>query len=310
MYPVALENLKDLQVFVQAVESKNLAAAARTLGLAPSIVSRRLARLERSLGVRLLQRTTRSLSITDEGRAFYRRCRNILSELDAAETEVAPSQSEVIGTVRVVVPSSTVVHGIMQALHTLLEAHPHLTLQIRLSDRPADLQSGGWDVAVHVGTLPDSTHISRRLCRISPCLAATPEYLARHGIPKTPADLANHRCVRFGPDRNQDFWSVVDADGMTDRVPIGGQIICEDRVASSAAVRAGLGIAAIPQSVLRRAEADGTLSEVLPGSRAEAVTLYALIPSGRHRVPRIRVVVAWLATFMQDLFEDKPSGGK
>ena len=168
-----------------------------------------------------------------------------------------------------------------------------------------------WGIAI--ASMPAARHrsiVDQRSSGLEACLAATPDYLARHGIPKTPADLANHRCIRFGPDRNQDFWSVVDPDGMTDRVPIGGQIICEDRVASSAAVRAGLGIAAIPQSILRQAEADGTLSEVLPGSRAEAVTLYALIPSGRHRVPRIRVVVDWLATFMQDLFEDNPSSGE
>ena len=297
-------------MFVQAVDSKNLAAAARMLGLAPSIVSRRLARLERSLGVRLLQRTTRSLSVTDEGQSFYRRCRNVLSELEAAEAEVEPTQSQVVGTVRAVLPSSMVVHGIMESLNTLLEAHPRLTMQIRLSDRPADLHSGGWDVATHVGTPPGSTYISRRLCRLSPYLAATPQYLARHGIPKTPADLANHRCVRFGPDRNNDYWSIVDAEGMTHRVPIGGQVICEDIVACYSAMRAGLGIAAIPQLTLQRAKAEGTLVEVLPGSQTGAVTLYALIPTGRHRVPRIRVFVEWLATFMQTLFGDEPSSGK
>ena len=297
-------------MFVQAVDSKNLAAAARMLGLAPSIVSRRLARLERALGVRLLQRTTRSLSVTDEGRAFYRRCRNVLSELEAAEVEVEPTQSQVVGTVRALLPSSMVVHGIMEALDTLLEAHPRLTIQIRLSDRPADLHAGGWDVATHVGTPPDSTYISRRLCRLSPYLAATPAYLARHGIPKTPADLANYRCVRFGPDRNNDYWSIVDAEGMTHQVSIGGQIICEDIVACYSAMRAGLGIAAIPQLTLQRAKAEGTLVEVLPGSHTGEVTLYALMPAGRHLVPRTRVFVEWLATFMQNLFGDEPSSRK
>ena len=294
-------------MFVQAVESRNLAAAGRTLGLAPSIVSRRLARLERSLGVRLLQRTTRSLSVTDEGRAFYRRCRTILSELETAEAELEPTHSRVAGRVRAVLPTSSVVHGLMEALDGLLNDYPRLSVQIRLSDHSADLISGGWDVATHVGAPTDSTHISRRLCRLSPRLAATPEYLARHGTPETPVDLANHRCIRFGTDPKQDYWSVVDAEGMTHRVPIGGQVIGEDFVSVYSAMRAGLGIGPIPRGSLLRAEAEGALVEVLRGCHIKEQTLYALIPSGQHRLPRIRVFVDWLAQFMQNLFLDDPS---
>ena len=303
-----IEHIEDLQVFVQAVESGTLAAAGRILGLAPSLVSRRLARLERSLGVRLLQRTTRSLSVTDEGRAFYQRCRKVLSELEAAEAEVEPTQSRVTGTVRAVLPTSSPFHGIMQNLKSLLDECPQLVVQVRLSDQPADLASGGWDVATHVGSPADSTHVSRRICRLEPCFAATPDYVERHGTPENPLDLANHHCIRFGADRKQDYWSVVDAEGMTHRVPIGGQVICEDLVSVHLAIRAGLGIAAVPRGSLRRAEADGVLKEVLPGSHIKGQTLYALVPAGRHRLPRIRVFVDWLTTFYQELFGDtRPS---
>lgn len=294
-------------MFVQAVDSGTLVAAGRLLGLAPAVVSRRLARLERSLGVRLLQRTTRSLSVTEEGMAFYRRCRNVLTELETAEAEMEPTQSQVAGTVRALLPSSTVAYGLMASLDGLLQAHPRLSVQIRLSDQPADLASGGWDVATHVGPPADSTHVSRRLCRLSPRLAATPGYLALHGNPKTPLDLANHRCIRFGTDRKQDYWSVVDAEGITHRIPIAGQVILEDLVSLHSAVRAGLGIGAMAAAGLRRAEAEGTLVEVLPGSHVASRNLYALIPSGRHRLPRIRVFVDWLATFMQAVFLDEPA---
>lgn len=303
---MSVNHVKDLHVFVQAVDSGTLAAAGRTLGLAPSIVSRCLARLERTLGVRLLQRTTRSLSVTEEGRAFYRRSRRILSELEAAESEVAPTPSKVSGTVRALLPSSAVVHGLMESLDGLLQAYPRLSVQIRLSDQPADLSAGGWDVATHVGTPADSTHVSRRLCRLSPGLAATPGYLARHGVPETPIELANHRCLRFGTDRNQDYWSIVDAEGMSHRVPVGGQVICEDLVSVYSAVRAGLGIGAMAQASLRRAEAEGALVEVLPGSHLAGRSLYALVPAGRHHLPRIRVFVDWLAAFMQALFQGSP----
>ena len=305
-----VEHIEDLQVFVQAVESGTLAAAGRILGLAPSLVSRRLARLERSLGVRLLQRTTRSLSVTDEGRAFYRRCRNILAELETAEAEVEPPQSKVSGTVRAVLPTSATIPGIMPSLRGLLEEYPRLSVQVRLSDQPADLASGGWDVATHVGTPADSTHVSRRICRLEPCFAATPDYLERHRAPKSPLDLANHRCIRFGADRKQDYLSVVDPTGLTHRVPIGGQVICEDLVSIHLAMRAGLGIGAIPRGSLKRAEAEGALVEVLPGSHIKGQTLYVLMPAGRHRLPRIRVFVDWLTVFYQDLFADEPPTGK
>lgn len=308
---MSIEHIDDLRVFVQAVESGTLAAAGRILGLAPSIVSRRLARLERALSVRLLQRTTRSLSVTDEGRAFYGRCRNILSELDAAQADLEPTADQVAGTVRAVLSSSVVVHGLLDSLDGLLRAHPRLTVQLRLSDKPADLQSGGWDVALHVGQPQDSTHVSRRLCQVTPTIAASPAYVARHGVPKTPMDLTQHECLRFGTsDRTQYHWPVVDPEGMTHRVPVGGQLISEDLVTLYAALRAGLGIGVMPQSRLKRGVADGTLVEVLPGCRLEQVGLFALMPAGRHRLPRIRVFVDWLAEFMQTLFLDSaaPTG--
>ena len=294
-------------MFVQAVESGTLVAAGRILGLAPSIVSRRLARLERALGVRLLQRTTRSLSVTDEGRTFYGRCRTILSELEAAQVDVAPSQDETAGTVRAVLPSNTVVHGLMDSLHGLLQAHPRLTVHVQLSDRGTDLQSGGWDVAAHVGAPPDSTHVSRRLCKITPVMAATPAYLARHGTLKTPIDLASHRCLRFGAtERTQYHWPVVDAAGVTHRIPVGGPVISEDLVTLYSALRAGMGIGVLPQSRLRQYEAEGALEQVLPGCHLEQVWMYALVPAGRHRLPRIRIFVDWLAEYMQSLFPDEP----
>lgn len=307
---MSVEHIEDLKVFAQAVESGTLAAAGRTLGLAPSIVSRRLARLERALGVRLLQRTTRSLSVTDEGQAFYRRCRRILFELEAAEDEVQPPQDGISGTVRAVVPSSSVMHGFMESLSDLLHAHPQLTIQVRLSDQVDSLSGGSWDVAVWVGNLPDSTHIGRRLCQISPVFAATPDYLALHGTPETAVDLVNHQCLRFGSDRTEHVWPIVDPQGTTHRVPIGGQVVSEDLVASYAALHAGLGIGALPHRRLREAESNGALKRVLPGCHLEPVTLHALMPEGRHRLPRIQVFVDWLAEFMQTLFLDQPPNRK
>ena len=140
-----------------------------------------------------------------------------------------------------------------------------------------------------------------------PSLAATPEYLARRGTPETPVDLANHSCLRYGSDRKQDYWSIVDERGMTHRVPIGGQMIGDDLVSVYSAMRASLGIGAIPRGSLKRAQAEGTLVEVLPGCHIKGETLYALIPAGRNRLPRNRVFVDWLTEYMRNLFQDRPS---
>ena len=134
---------------------------------------------------------------------------------------------------------------------------------------------------------------------------ATSDYLACNGIPETPLDLTNHQCIRFGADRSRDFWSVIDAQNETRRIPINGQIICEDIVTLYAAMQAGLGIGMLPKAALRRAKEDGSLVEVLADCKIEGQTLYALIPSGRHLLPPIRVFVDWLAGFMQNLELDE-----
>ena len=301
---MTIEHISDLQVYAQVVDSGSLAAAGRVLGLSPPLVSRRLARLERSLGVRLLTRTTRSLHVTDEGRAFYVRCQKILAELALAESELQPFSSEVSGIVRVVLPTSMLAYGIMDALKDLLEAHPLLTVQVRLSDQPVDLLAGGWDVATHIGAPEDSSHIGKLLGTITPRLAATAEYLAQHGIPEVPADLSKHQCIRVASDRTQEHWPIIDIEGATQRVPIGGQLICNDVISLYTAMCSGLGIGLLPKAALRRAEEEGELTEVLPGCRVEGNTLFALIPAGRNKLPRVCVVADWLAKFMQSLDGD------
>lgn len=296
-----IDHLEDLRVFAQVVDSGTLAAAGRVLGLSPTLVSRKLARLENTLGVRLLERTTRSLSVTDEGRGFYARCRRVLTEIEIAEDELRPASRKVSGIVRVVLPTSMLAYGIMDAVKELLAQYPQLKLQVRLSDQSADLIGGGWDVATHIGLPKDSSHIGKRLGEIVPRLAATPEYLARAGIPESPSDLAKHECIRFSTGLTQDHWPIIDGTGETHRVPIGGSLICHDIITLYSAVCSGIGIGLLPNAALRKAKEDGILTDVLPSCQIEGNTLYALMPTGRQGLPRIRVVAAWLADFVSTL---------
>lgn len=291
---MALESIEALRVFVQVVDSGSLSAAGRVLGLAPTLVSRRIARLESELDVRLLQRTTRSLHVTDEGRAFYRRCRRILEELEVATEEVRPAVGKVHGRVRASLPTVLSSLGIMEAATELLERHRGLSLQLSFSDQPVDVVAGGWDVALHVGVPPDSTHLARRLTHLSPVLAATPEYLSRAGIPQRPEDLSEHECLRFISDRPQDTWTLVDAAGEERVVPVHGRFESDNSAALGDAMFAGLGIGIRPGAEVERAVEEGTLVRVLPRWQMVGFPLYLLIPAGRSGIPRIRLFADWL----------------
>ncbi len=298
---MALDSIEALRVFVQVVDSGQLGAAGRILGLASTLVSRRIARLEEELGVQLLVRTTRSLRVTDEGEEFYRRCRRILAEVEDASEAVRPVVGEVRGTVRARLPTVAASPRLHASLRELLEANPRLNVQLSFSDQPVDLVAGGWDVAVLAGSPPDSTHIARRVARVRPCLAATPEYLARAGIPQRPEDLAAHECLRFISDRPQDTWTLTDQEGMEKEVPVHGRLESDNSAALRDAMLAGVGIGLVSTVEVAAAKDDGSLVHVLPDWTMAPFTLYSLTPAGRTGIPRIRRFTDWVSAYLTTL---------
>ncbi len=298
---MSLESIEALRVFAQVVESGGFSAAGRVVDLSPTLVSRRIARLEDELGVRLFQRTTRRMHITDEGRRFYARCLRVLDELDAAAEELRPDPTKVKGTVRAVLPTVVASMGVMDGIRDLLDAHPELDLQLSFSDHPVDLIGGGWDVAAHIGAPPVSSHAARHLVDVTPWLVATPEYLARAGIPETPEELADHDCLLFVDERPARAWTLVGPDGVRRDFPVGGRLAIDNSAALGNAAYAGLGIGVRAPGEVLRAEARGLLVRVLPGWHMAALPLYSLVPAGRRKVPRIRAFVAFLAREMKGL---------
>ncbi len=294
-----LESIEALRVFTQVVDSGGLSAAGRVLGLSPPLVTRRIARLEADLGVRLLRRTTRSVSVTDEGAAFYRRCRRVLLELEAAEQEALPDPEQVRGRVRAILPTILACAPVMERIRELLDEQPGLSLQLSFSDQPVDLTAGGWDIAIHVGIPPDSSHVQRRLGVVHAQLAATPEYLAAHGIPQTPEDLSAHECLRWISDRPQDTWALVDPEGREVVVPVQGRFESDSSAALGEALYGGLGIGFRPRSEVERGVEDGRLAWVLPGYHTLAGTLVALMTAGSHRLPRVRLVADRLGAWVE-----------
>jgi DNA-binding transcriptional LysR family regulator len=300
MVLVPVERIEDLRTFGNVVDAGSLSSAARAMRLSTNAVSRRVMRLEQDLGVRLLHRTTRHLALTDEGRLFYERCRRVLAELDAAEQELRPAGDPIQGTVRVVLPPATVKPGFLEQLRELLDDHPRLGVQIEIANAGLEHLAHGVDLVLHVGPVPETTLVARRIATVAWLLAASPGYLERHGRPRRPADLARHRCLRFLGDRSQTEWRLLDRNGREVTAKVGGTFESDDSRVLADATYAGLGVGIRPRPEVEAAVATGRLEHVLPGYVFDRIVLHALLPAGRIRLPRVAALVELLRASLGD----------
>lgn len=297
-----LSNLGDIRVFAQVVGSNGLSAAARVLGIPANTVSRTLSRLETELGVRLLQRTTRTLSLTEEGRAFHERALQVLASVEEAESVVQRRSSGLSGRVRLAVRTTTVQFDLVPDLTKLLEHHPTLRVQLIVTDDEVDLISAGLDLVLRVGALPDSVLASRHLGDVTFVLAAAPAYVKRRGSPRVPQDLASHECVRALGARPQTTWNLEGSGKRSVDALVGGRFECNDVRAQAAAIYAGFGIGLRPAGEVRRAARDGTLVRVLPNWQLAPVSVRVVLPPrgiGSARPAATREVIALLTKVIE-----------
>ena len=284
--------LEGIAAFVAAAEAGSFTRAGERLGLTRSAVGKSIARLEARLGTRLFNRTTRSLSLTDEGARFHESCLRALAELEDAEAELAERAGEPSGRVRIVLP---VLFGRQWVLPLLLELtarHPRLAFDIGFSNRMSDLTSEGIDIGVRIGEPGDAAGlVARRLGTQTTRLCASPAYLARAGTPATIADLGGHACVlerrRGGPPR----WQLTDGAGRAHQVAVAGRLMLDRSDAAADAVTAGHGIGCLPSWLVAPAIRAGTLAAVLPDVTSDALPIHALWPAQRPLPLRLRVVV-------------------
>ena len=286
---MTLESLSDVRVFVQVVDSVGLSAASRVLGVPPNTISRTVARLEQSVGVRLLTRTTRTMSLTDEGRVFYEQALGLLDAAARAEEAVAGSGAGLSGVVRVAVRTTTVQFAFVADLLELLELHPALRVQLLVTDDEVDLVAGGLDLALRVGDQADSTLRSRSLGNVTFVMAATPSYLTRRGRPRHPDDLAKHECIRPLVGRATSRWALVGPRGKRSTVIVGGRFECGDVRTQRDAIYAGFGIGVRPDGEVARS---AHLERVLPTWTLEPIPVRVLQPPLRPSPRRARAVDA------------------
>lgn len=284
------DNLFDMLVFVRVVEAGSLSGAARDLRLSLAVVSRKLARLEERLGVRLVNRTTRTLALTEEGTTFHARCVRILSEIDEAELEVTRGRDVATGVLRV---TSTYAFGRRRLAPLLSEFrshHPGLHIQLDTSDSIANIVEGGYDLAVRFGALADSSLIARQLAPNIRVICGAPAYLDRHGRPEKPEDLLGHDCIVFGHPPLDDW---VFADGTT--VHVRGSLATNDGELAHAWALGGVGL--IMKSIwdVRDDIDSGRLEVVLAKQRLPAAPIHAVYPHNRHTAAKVRLCVDFLA---------------
>lgn len=289
-----MDRFQSLAALVAVVEAGSLSAAARRLHVAKSVVSRRITELEAHLGVQLLRRTTRRLVLTDAGQEFHRRATEILAELAEAEHAAAEGQQALSGRVRLAAPLSFGLLHLNPALTAFAEQHPGVQLDVDLNDREMNLVEEGFDLAVRIGHMEDSSLVARPLAPIRALPCASPGYLARRGTPHHPRDLAGHDGLVYTNIPEAQQWRFMDAAGNTEsvRVPVRLRANNGDLLLEAAA--AGLGIVVTPTFIAYRAVLEGRLVPLLPGYHLPAVNAYAVYPSRRFLPRRVRTLVEFL----------------
>ena len=284
----------EMSIFVEVVNGGSFSAAAEALRVTPSAVSKNIARLEDRLGVRLLHRTTRQLSVTEEGEAFYQRCRRILSDIEEAEAEVSSARVEPRGTLRVNSVIHFGLHHLTPMMPDFLARYPQLDIQLTLDDRIVDIVEQGFDVAIRAGFLEDSNLVARRLGGNHRVVVAAPSYLAKHGEPKTPDALSGHNCLLYSQLDYLNHWEFPRADGSLQVIEAKGNFSANTGEALREAALAGIGVARLATFSIGESLRAGALRHLLPEYTQDGGNVYAVYPHRRHLSSKVRVFVDYL----------------
>ena len=288
---ISNERFAGIRAFVQAVEAGSFSRAAQQLGMSPSSVGKAVARLEQRLDVRLFHRTTRSLSLTDEGLAFHDSCVRALAELEQAENALAERRMQPAGRLRIAVPVLLGRDWVMPLLLQLAADYPALDIEARFSNQPVDFAEQGCDLAVRIGLLDDSTSLAARQLGVQKLVVcAAPAYLARHGAPVTPQALNGHACIGMLRDEQLEAWQLRDANGNIS-VNISARLRLGHLEAVRQAALAGHGLAQLPRWLVEKELASGQLQAVLEAFAGPGLPLYAAWPASRAMTARLRLVI-------------------
>lgn len=288
-----MDKFLEMKVFASVVDEGSFVGATERLQMSKAAVSRYVSELEGRLSVRLLNRTTRRLSMTPEGEVFYARCKTLLELLDEAESELTSKAGEAQGTVKINVPVTFGNMHLAPLWGAFIERHPKVELDVVLSDRVVDLVDEGFDLAIRIARLPSSTLISRKLASTRMVLCATPRYVRKHGKPKAPADLAHHKVLAYTYLATKDEWEFEGPDG---RVTIKTRPAMYSNSGDTcrAVALSHQGVILQPTFLIGEDLRSGALVELMPGYQSLELGIYAVYPSRKHMLPKARLLIDYL----------------
>jgi len=290
-----LPDLEGLAIFAKVAETRSFAAAAAELKLSNATVSKAIGRVEAKLKTRLINRTSRRIALTEAGRQLSARASHILAEGEAAEDEALARSSAVRGLVRLAAPMSFGVVHLAPLLPKFLAEYPEVSIDLHLSDATVDMIGGGFDAAIRIAALPDSSLIARRLCRMARYLVGSPNYLQKHGRPTHPLHLAEHVCITYGHSTAAETWRFTHKSGKSATVRPSGPLRVNNGDAMMPALIAGVGLGVLPEFILRDAFDAGTLERLLADWSLPSGSVYWLTPPGGLRPKRVDVLGDFVA---------------
>ena len=291
-----MNQLEDMRLFVQTVDSGNFTAAADKLGLSKQFISKRVMALEARLGVRLLVRTTRTLRPTEVGLMYYEQAGRVVQEVDSMDQAIARQNTSPRGRLRISAPMTFGTLHLSPAMPRFLAAYPDVAVELELNDRTVDLVADGFDIAVRIGVLPDSSLIANRIALMDMATCASPDYIRRRGTPAKPADLSQHDCLLYGHKRHVE-WNF-SVQGKPKAIAVTGRLCANNGEVIRDAARAGLGFAHLPTFIVGDDIDNGRLVSVLDEYRPPAAGVHTVYPG--HRQPSLAVRA--FADFMRSTF--------
>ena len=293
--------LEDMQVFIRVVEAGGIGRAAEQLGIAKSAVSRRLSELEERLGSRLINRTTRRSSLTDAGQRYYQQALKVVDQVHEMNTELADDDAALTGSIRLTVPLSFGLLHMSPAIDLFARQHPQVSIHMDFSDRQVDVVEEGFDLALRIAHLKDSSMQARKICPSHYVIAASPDYLKRNGRPNTASEIAEHNFLKYGVG-NTAQWPIIDAEGKEQRFNVTSKMTANNGDFLLQMACAGHGIVVLPTFIAWQALAAGELVQVLEDCTIPSLDAYFVYPKNRFLPQRSRALIE----FMAQRFGDKP----
>ncbi len=290
-----MDRASEMMIFVRCVDDGSFSAAARTLDMTPSAISKQIRRLEDRLGARLFNRTTRRISLTEVGRDFYDRCSRIMREIEEAEEAVSSLQDKVRGTLRVTGTAAFSRREVIPRLRRFLELNPDLNMEYELTDRRVDLVEEGIDAAIMLQEqVEDPSLVARKIAVNRRIIVASPDYLRRHGEPRTPEELLQHNCLTLYNVSRFNDWEFEHEDGSRRVIHVNGNFHSNTASALFEAAVAGVGLARLSTWLVAPHIRSGELVQLLPEYTQESSAYYVLFPQGRHLSLKVRAFVDFL----------------